>query len=224
MQVTQAVREIDALRQSQKQASAYRHDLRHHLQYLAGCIEEGQTERAQAYISGICAEIEAQKVQWYCENDTANLILSAFAQRASRDGISLNAAVTLPPFLLISDSDLCVLLSNALENALHACQNLPAAETPPVFRWGLEQDSGSFCRWPIPAPNQSGLKTAFPSPTARSRSGRSEHLRHREAVRRHLLILGEQRNISPAAVPLKVGARSIQYILRTIQAVRPLFL
>lgn len=49
MQVTQAVREIDALRQSQKQASAYRHDLRHHLQYLAGCIEEGQTERAQAY-------------------------------------------------------------------------------------------------------------------------------------------------------------------------------
>ena len=101
MQVTQAVREIDALRQSQKQASAYRHDLRHHLQYLAGCIEEGQTERAQAYISGICAEIEAQKVQWHCENDTANLILSAFAQRASRDGISLNAAVTLPPFLLI---------------------------------------------------------------------------------------------------------------------------
>lgn len=145
MQVTQAVREIDALRQSQKQASAYRHDLRHHLQYLAGCIEEGQTERAQAYISGICAEIEAQKVQWYCENDTANLILSAFAQRASRDGISLNAAVTLPPFLLISDSDLCVLLSNALENALHACQNLPVAETPPVISvGGYEQDSRLF--------------------------------------------------------------------------------
>ena len=78
IQVTQAVREIDALRQSQKQASAYRHDLRHHLQYLAGCMAEGQTERAQSYISGICAEIEAQKVQCYCENETANLILSAF--------------------------------------------------------------------------------------------------------------------------------------------------
>ena len=84
-------------------------------------------------------------MQWYCENETANLILSAFAQRASRDGISLNAAVTLPPFLLISDSDLCVLLSNALENALHACQNLPAVETAPVISVeGYEQDSRLF--------------------------------------------------------------------------------
>ena len=145
MQVTQAVREIDELRQSQKQASTYRHDLRHHLQYLAGCIEEGQAERAQAYISGICAEIEAQKAQWYCENDTANLILSAFAQRASRDGIFLNTTVTLPPFLLVSDSDLCVLLSNALENALHACQNLPAAGTARIISVdGYEQDGRLF--------------------------------------------------------------------------------
>ncbi len=145
MQVTQAVREIDALRQSQKQASVYRHDLRHHLQYLAGCIAEGQTERAQSYISGICAEIESQKVQWYCENETANLILSAFVQRAEKDGIALNPSVTLPPFLLISDSDLCVLLSNALENALHACQNLPPAETAPVISVkGYERDSRLF--------------------------------------------------------------------------------
>ena len=33
----------------------------------------------------------------------------------------------LPAFIKISDSDLCVLLSNALENALHACQSLTAA-------------------------------------------------------------------------------------------------
>lgn len=128
IQIAQAVREIDAMRQSQNQASAYRHDLRHHLQYLACCIAEGKTEQAQSYISGICAEIEAQKVQRYCENETANLILSAFARRAEKDGIALNAAVTLPSFLLISDSDLCVLLSNALENALHACEDLAATE------------------------------------------------------------------------------------------------
>ena len=145
MQVTQAVREIDALRQSQKQASAYRHDLRHHLQYLASCIKEGQTDRAQAYISGICAEIEAQKVEWYCENETANLILSAFAQRAKKDGITLDTAVTLPSFLLVSDSDLCVLLSNALENALHACQSLPSAGTARIISVeGYERDGRLF--------------------------------------------------------------------------------
>ena len=87
IQLTQAVREINALRESQILASRYRHDMRHHLQYLSACIENGQEEQAQAYIAGICEEIEAQKVQRYCENEAANLILSAFVGRAEKEGI-----------------------------------------------------------------------------------------------------------------------------------------
>lgn len=124
IQVKQSVREIRALRESQELASQYRHDLRHHLQFVSACIENGQTEQAQSYIIGICQEIEAQKVQRYCENEAANLILSSFAARAERDGMTLTVRGTMPAFLLLSDSDLCVLLSNALENALHACQSL----------------------------------------------------------------------------------------------------
>ena len=126
LQLNQAVREINALRESQALTRRYRHDMRHHLQYLSACIENGQEEQAQAYISGICQEIEAQKVQCYCENEAANLILSSFAGRAEKDGIGMNVQGALPAFNLVSDSDLCVLLSNALENALHACQSLAA--------------------------------------------------------------------------------------------------
>lgn len=126
LQLNQAVREINALRESQALTRRYRHDMRHHLQYLSACIENGQEEQAQAYISGICKEIEAQKVQCYCENEAANLILSSFAGRAEKDGIGMNIQGALPAFTMVSDSDLCVLLSNALENALHACQPLAA--------------------------------------------------------------------------------------------------
>ena len=42
LQVGQAVREIEALRTSQQQTRAYRHDLRHHLQYISACIENGR--------------------------------------------------------------------------------------------------------------------------------------------------------------------------------------
>ncbi|MGN0168338.1 MAG: sensor histidine kinase [Acetatifactor sp.] len=124
LQLNQAVREINALRESQALTRRYRHDMRHHLQYLSACIENGQKEQAQTYISGICEEIEAQKVQCYCENETANLILSSFAGRAEKDGIGMNVQGALPAFTMVSDNDLCVLLSNALENALHACQSL----------------------------------------------------------------------------------------------------
>ena len=126
IQLKQAVREINALRESQALARQYRHDLRHHLQYLSVCIENGQEELAQTYISGICKEIEAQTVKRYCENEAANLILSAFAGRAQKDGIDMNVQGALPAFIMVSDSDLCVLLSNALENALHACQPVAA--------------------------------------------------------------------------------------------------
>lgn len=67
IQLNQAVREINALRESQTLASQYRHDMRHHLQYVSACIKNGQEEQAQSYIAGICKEIEAQKVERYCD-------------------------------------------------------------------------------------------------------------------------------------------------------------
>ncbi len=129
LQVAQATREVALLRNAQQKASFYRHDLRHHLQYISTCIENQQLEEAQAYIHGICAEIEAHSVRIYCENEAVNLILSSFAGRAAAEGMALEAHVALSNHLTIADSDLCVLLSNALENALHACQALPKRNT-----------------------------------------------------------------------------------------------
>ena len=133
IQLRQSAREISALRESQTLARQYRHDLRHHLQYVSACIENGQSEQAQEYISGIDREIEAQKVQCYCENEAANLIFSAFDARAKKDGIVMNVKGVLPAFMMISNSDLCVILSNALENAIHACQAVAADGGKPVI-------------------------------------------------------------------------------------------
>ena len=124
LQVSQAVREIASLRESQQRASTYRHDLRHHMQYLSSCIESGRLEQAQTYIHEVCSEIEAGKVVAYCENEAANLILSAFAGRAQERNIPIVVRADIPQKLKVSETDLCVLLSNALENALNACAKL----------------------------------------------------------------------------------------------------
>ncbi len=88
LQVHQAVHEIEALRISQQKTRAYRHDLRHHLQYITACIENEQYEQALQYIHSISEEIEASRVTVYCENEAANLILSSLPtaprRRASR--------------------------------------------------------------------------------------------------------------------------------------------
>lgn len=144
LQVTQASREIASLRESERRASTYRHDLRHHMQYLAGCIENGRTEQAQAYIREVCAEIESQKVRVFCENETVNLILSAFAGRAEESGVPLRVRAEVPHFIPVAETDLCVLLSNALENALHACQRLRQTGEPCDIELVVYEKSGKF--------------------------------------------------------------------------------
>lgn len=138
IQIAQAVREIENLRESQNKTRTYRHDLRHHMQYLSSCIENGRQEQALAYIQEISSEIEANTVIFYCENEVVNLIFSAFAGRAKRHGIAIEIKAVMPQSVPISESDLCVLLSNALENALHACQEqrekgLPARISAAVY-------------------------------------------------------------------------------------------
>lgn len=122
LQITQVGRELEALRESWRKTSIWRHDLRHHMQYLSSCIENGRYEQAQNYIHEICSEIETNHVSVFCENEAANLIFSAFAKRIEDYGISLSIETGIPQGIPVSESDLCVLLSNALENALHACQ------------------------------------------------------------------------------------------------------
>ncbi len=145
LRIRQSEQEIHALRESQAMARQYRHDLRHHLQYLAACLENGQEPQAKRYIADICREIEAQKVTHYCENEAANLILSAFADRARKKGVPMKIRCGLSPSVRVSDRDLCVLLSNALENALQACQPLTdGGATGPVEVTGYEREGKVF--------------------------------------------------------------------------------
>lgn len=144
LQVAQAVREIQTLRESQKKASAYRHDLRHHMQYLSSCIENGQFEQAQGYIREICSEIEEGRVTVFCENEAVNLIFSAFAGRIGGYGIPVKIWARIPRIIPVSESDLCVLLSNALENALHACRNVQERGEEAAIEVSAYEKNGKF--------------------------------------------------------------------------------
>lgn len=101
-------------------------------------------------------EIEASKVNVYCENEAANLILSSFAARAQHDGIDFRVHAAIPLILPLPDSDLCVLFSNALENALHAGQRQKQAGKPAVVETTAYEKNGRLfvqiansCSFPV---------------------------------------------------------------------------
>ena len=163
LQVAQAVREIEAMRESQRKASTYRHDLRHHLQYISACIENDRGEQAQKYIQSICSEIEASKVTTYCENEAANLIFSSFAGRAESCGVPLNIQAHIPQLISVAETDLCVLLSNALENALRACRRMKAENGPAYIEVTAREKNGHlFLQFVNPCPEGIQFENGLP--------------------------------------------------------------
>ncbi len=119
-QSERAKHEIFALQQVQQQTSIYRHDMRHHLSLLNGYLEAGEISRAGEYIRQTQTDIDKIVPVRYCENNTVNLILASFAMKAKQQGVDFSAEVNIPATLPLSDTELCALLSNGLENAVCA--------------------------------------------------------------------------------------------------------
>ena len=117
-QSERAKSEIYALQQVQNQTAVYRHDMRHHLSLLFGFIENGEVVAAMEYIRQTQIDIDSIVPVRYCENNTINLIFSAFVTKANQRGVSLSIDAVLPDILPFSDTGLCTLLSNGLENAI----------------------------------------------------------------------------------------------------------
>lgn len=116
--------QISLLNQVQTQSTLYRHDMRHHLTAIDGFLALDKPQQAREYIKKVHSDIDAITPKRFCENELVNLLCAAFSDRAARTGIRFSAQASMPEVLPLSETELCTLISNGLENALNA-----AAET-----------------------------------------------------------------------------------------------
>ncbi|MEG1240463.1 MAG: GHKL domain-containing protein [Oscillospiraceae bacterium] len=105
---------------SQELSRIYRHDMRHHLALLQGLLADGNTAEAAEYICAVQCGIDAITPEHYCRNNTVNLILSSYAAKARELGVALKIEADLPRELSLSETELCTILSNGIENAVTA--------------------------------------------------------------------------------------------------------
>ncbi|WP_029501955.1 sensor histidine kinase [Lachnoclostridium phytofermentans] len=117
-------KEIAQLKTSQTQLAICRHDLRHHLNYLNACISENKLQEAASYIEQTCEDINNTKVVQYSQNEPLNLILSSYVNKALEKEITIEVLVSATNFIRFQITDLCSLLANAIENAIHGCEQL----------------------------------------------------------------------------------------------------
>ena len=140
-QLKQAETEMGSLRRAEAQAAAYHHDMRHHLTAIDGFLSVGNPGQAQDYIKRVRTDIDKIVPKQFCENELVNLLCSSFSAKAERMGARLKVEAAVPAALPISDTELCALLSNGLENALSAAGTQEASRRWVELYCGIRQDN-----------------------------------------------------------------------------------
>jgi type II secretory pathway pseudopilin PulG len=124
MQVSALQARAEMIKESEEKAIIYRHDLRHHLHLINGYLVDNNLTEMKKYITELEKNIDNTVTIKYCDNNAVNLILSPYINRASNEKIMVEYQVYIPKDCEVSDMDLCIILSNAIENAINACMNI----------------------------------------------------------------------------------------------------
>lgn len=113
------------LLEKEREAAAARHDLRHHFLMLRELADQGDVTALSAYLDEYDAAYLRPGDRSYCRHYVVDMLLRLYARRAAEQGVGFDAGVSIPEELPVGNVDLCVIISNLLENALEACRPLP---------------------------------------------------------------------------------------------------
>lgn len=112
------------LRRSLDETYAMRHEILHHMNALSALCQEGDLQRVQQYVEHFTGQIR-QAPGRYTDHPLINALVSYCQLQAQKLNASFQASVQVPQHIGIVDADLAVLLSNMIDNALHAVASLP---------------------------------------------------------------------------------------------------
>jgi signal transduction histidine kinase len=101
-----------------------RHDFRHKMQLIAGMIEQGEFDRLRSVVLNYSSAMGETAVQRYSSSAVIDAALSTYLHRAEQHGIRVQTALAFPQELPVDEVELATVFANAIENAIHACQNL----------------------------------------------------------------------------------------------------
>lgn len=140
LELAAAEEQIALLNEAQSQSAIYRHDMRHHLMAINGFLAEEDFRQAEAYIQKVFDDIEAVTPRRFCENRLLDLLCSSFANRAEHKGIRLTVEAGLPKSVPLSDTEVCAMISNGLENAFNSVDQLDMKHRWVSFYCGARLD------------------------------------------------------------------------------------
>ena len=102
------------------QLSSVRHDLNGHFSSILGYVNSNDYDAIKEYISSLI-DVGVDVLE-HTDNNILNVLISTRASIAETHKIEFTSSIMLPEKMPINDVDLCILVSNILDNAFDAAQ------------------------------------------------------------------------------------------------------
>lgn len=141
-----------------EEMSAMRHEMKNHDTYMRALLEKGEYKKMGEYL--MSSQTDSSEFYQYvnCGNLVVNTIVNYEASAAKAHGITLRTAITVPSELPVRETELCSLLFNLLNNAIEACETVPAQEDLSISLEIRQKGSYLFIRVKNPVDDSSPAK------------------------------------------------------------------
>ena len=108
------------------ETKSFRHDIRNHIAVVKKLLQNGKLEEAITYMEDL--DDMAEKMSFPCStnNPVVDILVGNKLGIAKSMGIDADCSLLLPYPCGVRDIDICIVLSNALDNAIRAVKGLDA--------------------------------------------------------------------------------------------------
>ncbi|MDE6622701.1 MAG: GHKL domain-containing protein [Lachnospiraceae bacterium] len=115
---------VEEARAHYESTKAFRHDIKNHITVTRELLQNGRWRQALDYVTDL--EEGTGELSFPCStgNPVVDILIGNKLGIARNSAIDVHCALTLPYPCAIRDIDFCIILSNALDNAISACQKM----------------------------------------------------------------------------------------------------
>lgn len=114
-------KQLENLQQNIEDTAKARHDIRHFLLSLQGFANKKDFEGMSEYLEKTLVVLDKEASEIYTNNLAVDAVLGHYRRMAVKEEIDVKFNVRLEGKLGVTDTDMCIILGNLLENAYEAC-------------------------------------------------------------------------------------------------------
>lgn len=118
---------VEEARVRYEKTKSFRHDVKNHIMVVKELLQNEKWEQALNYIGDMESMTEELSFPCSTNNPVADILVGNKLGIAKSMGIDVCCSLRLPYPCFVRDIDFCIILSNALDNAIHACKNIDSS-------------------------------------------------------------------------------------------------